>query len=404
MQGVDNVMKPVKIVLAGIGGYGGVYVRTLLGGGSPVPYEFVGAVDPYAENSPHYEALKAENIPIYESLEQFYAANEADLAVISTPIQFHAAQTCLALANGSNVLCEKPLSGSMADVRRMIEARDRANKFVAIGYQWSFSSAIQELKKDIRNGLFGRPLRLKTIVLWPRTHKYYARKWAGKLLAEDGTPILDSVSNNATAHYIHNMFYVLGEEPDRSARPARVTAELYRANEIENYDTAAMRTFTGDGVELLYFGSHAVHAKLGAVFHYEFEHAEIRYNQDEASPELTAVFKNGEVKRYGDPNGETPEKLWQSVAAVRGEGPIVCGIEAAMSQTQCITAMQQSVGGIAEFPREMLRIGAVQGEDEGTYAEGLFEQLKNCYEQGVLPSEAGYAWARAGREVAVGTD
>ena len=40
-------------------------------------------------------------------------------------------------------------------------------KIVAIGYQWSFSDAIQKLKADVIAGIFGKPRRLKTLVLWP---------------------------------------------------------------------------------------------------------------------------------------------------------------------------------------------------------------------------------------------
>ena len=40
------------------------------------------------------------------------------------------------------------------------------------------------------------------------------------------------------------MLYVLGKTPDTSAQPHSVTAELYRANPIENYDTAAIRCTT----------------------------------------------------------------------------------------------------------------------------------------------------------------
>ena len=39
-------------------------------------------------------------------MEQFYEKHMADLVVISSPIQFHCEQVCLALSKGSNVLCE----------------------------------------------------------------------------------------------------------------------------------------------------------------------------------------------------------------------------------------------------------------------------------------------------------
>src|SRR5918992_777122 len=101
----------------------------------------------------------------------------------------------------------------------MIRARDAAGRQVSIGYQWSFCPAIQ---------------RLASMVLWPRDETYYLRnKWAGRLFTGQGHPVFDSPVNNACAHYLHNMFYVLGDRTDTSAVPARVTAELYRANSIE---------------------------------------------------------------------------------------------------------------------------------------------------------------------------
>jgi len=41
-----------------------------------------------------------------------------------------------------------------------------------IGYQWSYSEGIQSLKKDILSGLFGKPIRMKSLCLWPRDFAY----------------------------------------------------------------------------------------------------------------------------------------------------------------------------------------------------------------------------------------
>ena len=129
-----------------------------------------------------------------------------------------------------------------------------------IGYQWSFSKAIQSLKNDIIKGLFGKPIRLKTLALWPRDDEYYGRNnWAGRIKENQGKWVLDSPMNNAVAHYLHNMFYVLGFEVDSSAVPKQVIAECYRANPIENYDTAVCRILTTDDVEILFYASHASH-------------------------------------------------------------------------------------------------------------------------------------------------
>ncbi len=396
-------MKKVNIVLVGIGGYGTKYVKDLLQDENKYPCTVVGAVDPYPDNSPVLPALTERGIPIYPTLEEFYAGTQAqtDLAIISSPIQFHCPQTCLALSHGSHVLCEKPVSASLEDARKMIQARDQANKTVAIGYQWSFSDSILSLKRDIASGLFGKPKRLRTIVLWPRSDRYYARGWAGKLRDQAGNLIMDSVANNATAHYIHNMFYVLGRTVDESARPARVTAELYRANRIENYDTAAMRVHTEEGTELLYYGAHPVQDKVGAMFHYEFELADITYDQDSADG-IVARFHDGNTRTYGDPNQDDEAKLRAAIDAARGESGIVCGVETALSHTICILAMQESTPAIVEFPEEIVRRGEPLSNGEiGNYVEDLVAQLVDCYERGVLPAEAGLGWARAGKEIVV---
>ena len=62
-------------------------------------------------------------------------------------------------------MCEKPLCADKNDIDRLIKARDKSGKFVYIGYQWSHSEAIEAVKKDCMSGLFGKPIRLKTLVL-----------------------------------------------------------------------------------------------------------------------------------------------------------------------------------------------------------------------------------------------
>ena len=43
----------------------------------------------------------------------------------------------------------------------MAASQNQSGKRVAIGYQWSFSQAIQQLKKDILDGVFGKARRLR---------------------------------------------------------------------------------------------------------------------------------------------------------------------------------------------------------------------------------------------------
>ena len=388
----------VNIALAGLGGFGHIYVNGLLAE-TTRPVKFVAGIDPAPERCNRLADLQAKGIPIYSSLDAFFAKGKCDLIILSSPLQLHCEQVCQALAHGCHVLCEKPLGASPEQAKQMIQARDKSGKQVAIGYQWSYAPAITRLKQDILAGRLGRPLRMRCIVLWPRDHKYFTRSsWAGKQRDEHGRLVLDSPVNNACAHYLHNMFYILGEAPDKSAFPKIVQAELYRANAIENYDTGVIRASTSSGVEIMFVTSHAIARAHEPAFVYEFENATACYG-DSWGNELTVKYNNGMVEKYGPlPEGVSLDKLWAMVDSIgRGE-PVACGPEAASAQTRCMYAAQQSMPQIRPFPPSLTRCTPLN-DSQLTWVEGLDRILENCYTQYRLPSELGISWAHAGERI-----
>lgn len=389
--------KNVSILLVGIGGYGNVYVDELIDCQDKSGVYIAGVIDPKPESCNKISIIREMKIPIYNSMDEFYAVSNADLVVISSPIQYHCEQTCYALSMGSNVLCEKPICATVQDALEMIKASEQSGKFLAIGYQWSFSNAIIELKKDIINGVFGKPKKLKTIVLWPRDEQYFSRGWAGKKRDSRGEWVLDSVANNATAHYLHNMFYILGEQIESSARPVKVTAELYRANNIENFDTTALRSVTEKGVEIYFYATHAVKDLKGPDFCYEFERAFIEYQHiRQYSGDIIAKFADGTIKSYGDPMEDDKRKLWTCVNAIREGASIPCPAKAAISHTICINGMHDSMPDICNFPENFIK---KEGEIKTTWVEGLDDVMQKCFESCKLPSETDTSWAKAGKTI-----
>lgn len=400
--------EPVSLVMVGVGGMGAAYLEALLARKDEDLFRITGAVDPQPNRCKQYVEMRAMGVPCFVSLQDFYRNRKAELAVLSSPIQMHMPQATFALAKGSHVLCEKPAGGTIQEVRAAIESEKASGRWVAVGYQWSFSPAVQALKADIRAGLFGAPRRFKCLYLWPRDEGYYARnEWAGRKRDAEGAWVLDSPVQNAMAHDLHNMFYVLGRETGASARPAEVEAELYRANAIENFDTAAARIRTEDGVEILFLVSHASEEDRGPVVRYEFEKGVVRC--DSRTSGLWAEFPDGTRKDYGVPDGEPMNKLWQSIAAVREDGrrPL-CGLEAAASQTLCMNGIQDSMPEVREFPAGLVR--RVEGagarrlaiETPGSYRRvvaGLDEALAACDEAWKLPSEMGLPWSARGSRI-----
>ena len=388
--------RPVSVVMLGISSYGQYFLKTLLKEFSSDEMELRAVVSRFPERSEHYSELKDRGTSTFHSLSEFYERGySADLVVISSPHHYHVPQTCEALRHGSHVLCEKPLGATVQEAEQMIQTKDTARRWVMIGYQWSYSDAIQALKRDIGLGLLGKPVRLKTLCLWPRDESYYKRNnWAGRKKDDKGSWILDSPANNAMAHFLHNLFYVLGEQVDTSAQPIEVTAELYRAYPIENFDSIACRVFTDEGVELLFYASHAIPQDQGPMFSFEFEQATVFFG--EFKDDIIAKDSLGNEKHYGSPEADLQfRKLLEAVAAVREPSPIIiCGPEAAFSQTLCVNGIQESAPEIVSFPESMIQDDV---KNRQRWVKGLAEAFYDCYEKGILPSEASFSWARRGR-------
>src|SRR5262245_3839040 len=103
---------PVRIALAGIAGSGEHYLEAILHQPRDTGARLVGVADPAAYRCELLAELKDRGIPVYDQMEALLADVPVDLMMIVTPIYLHASQTCLALEQGANVLCEKPLASS----------------------------------------------------------------------------------------------------------------------------------------------------------------------------------------------------------------------------------------------------------------------------------------------------
>src|SRR5688500_4677906 len=388
------------VALVGIAGYGDAYLAPLLQHADSGRYEIVGLVDRAPQRSQRLAEVAARSIPVYTDLADLLAEGAPDLVMMATPIYLHAPHTIMALNAGSNVLCEKPAAATLADARRMCAAQAQAaGRFAAIGYQWSFSRAIRRLKRDVLAGRFGRPLRFRSLVLFPRGLAYYDRnQWAGRLATDAGELVFDSPVNNAAAHYLHNMLYVLGEQDGASATPIHLRAELYRANAIESYDTAVLRMMAPCGAEVLFATSHATPRRVGPRFRFEFEHAVVTYGEETPNNEVIVHLAHGDVLSYGRPEADRDEKLWQCIsAAARGDDTVACDVRAALPHAMCVAAAAVSAGEPITIPRERTRRHRLDGEEEMVVAVELEDVLHQCYRSGALPSELGtVGWAGPG--------
>ena len=381
-------LRPIRVLLVGIGGYGTTYVREILENPDEL-IELVGVVDPFPERCMWLEALKLREVPIYCNMEEFYCKQSADLAVISTPIFLHTQHMLTALKYGSNVLCEKPLCSDEADIDVLYDAQKKAGKFIYIGYQWPYSDAIAELKKDILSGKFGKLIEMKTLILRPRDRDYFERGigWAGKINTQDGKIVYDSIANNSAAHFLFNMFYLMGEDGSAAAA-SDISAELLRANKIENFDICKIHFKMPNGAEASFIAAHPVNKALEPIFEYRFDKGNIYYSSKplddsikllpdlyEEYGQIAAIMCDGSKVVYGDPMVNSCKKLHMAVKAVaegrRDDGP--CGLKATSEHTRLINHIQKNYN-IFNVKTSLLR-----KQERLLYVEGLYEYAISSY-------------------------
>jgi len=288
------------------------------------------------------------------------------------------------LEHGSNVMCEKPLTGVSADQELLEKAMEKSGKFVMIGYQWSHSQAILDLKADITAGLYGDARMLKSLVFWPRPKEYYQRGsgWGGRIRAANGVVINDSVVSNATAHYLHNMLFVTGGANDKSCEVTDLEATLLRVNAIENFDTATVKFTLENGAKGLFVVSHSTKETNNPEFEYRFSKGIVKYNSTEKN--IVGTLADGTVKTYGDPSQESMRKVYWAIAGCREpKYTPVCGVRAAAAQVRCVEKIQPNP--ILPVRKELV------GEDvrDGShflYVEPLGALLRKCYEEETILS------------------
>ena len=161
------------------------------------------------------------------SFDEVLRMDNVDIVDICTPVALHFGQILAALAAGKEIVCEKPLAASLAEVDRVIAAEKEAVGRVMPIFQYRFGTGVQKARRIIELGIAGRPYLATVETAWKRTATYYEAPWRGRRATERGGVLL--------MHAIHNhdlMMWLMGPVASVFARTAT------RVNPVEVEDCA----------------------------------------------------------------------------------------------------------------------------------------------------------------------
>lgn len=145
-------MKKIKIGIIGTG----VGIRTHLKGFRNLDNaEIVAIVGSSLSRSKEF--ANAYNIPYaFATYQELCDMPDLDLICVTTPNRFHYEMVSYALKKHKNIICEKPLSDDIGEIKSLINLSKKYDKLCFIDHQLRFNPYILKIKSLIDMGVLGK--------------------------------------------------------------------------------------------------------------------------------------------------------------------------------------------------------------------------------------------------------
>ena len=208
----------------------GAYLST-----DPDRFSIVAVVDPLPERRKRAES--EYGCTVYPDYTGLLERKDIDLIVNASPSKFHVPITLALLEAGFNVLCEKPLASSAADVDRLIAASEKSGKTLAIFQQSRFAPYFQKIREVIDSGVLGDVVQINI------AFNGFSRRYDWQTLTEEmGGNLL-----NTGPHPLDQALQLFGTDvqPD-------VTCFMRNTISLGNAEDHVLLILKGDGRPLIH--------------------------------------------------------------------------------------------------------------------------------------------------------
>ena len=150
---------------------------------------------------------KDSSIARYTDYKKMIEEVQPELVGIATESGIHAEIALYCIDHGVNCIIEKPIAMSMEDADEIVRRSEEKHVKVAACHQNRFNIAVQEARKALEAGRFGKLSHGAIHVRWNRNQNYYDQApWRGKW-ASDGGALM-----NQCIHGIDLLRWMFGDE------------------------------------------------------------------------------------------------------------------------------------------------------------------------------------------------
>ena len=256
---------------------------------------------------------KDASIKRYTDYQQLLTENDLQLVSIATESGLHAQIALDCIDAGVNVIIEKPMSMNMADAEEIIRRSEAKGVKVSACHQNRFNIAVQETRRALEAGRFGKLSHGSIHVRWNRNRGYYDQApWRGTW-AQDGGCLM-----NQCIHGIDLLRWMMGDEVEEVYGVTRQQFHHYLEGEdvglaVVKFRNGAIGTIEGTSnvypknlEETLYLFGETGTVKLGGtstnnIDVWDFADAEEADEKNKGLQEVTSnVYGNGHTSLFAD--------------------------------------------------------------------------------------------------------
>lgn len=189
------------------------------------------------EAAAKYKQLTGETPAVFTDSGQAISHSGADCVSIATESGHHKDLAMATLEQGCHVLIEKPIALSTKDAKIICETARQKKLVVGVCHQNRFNPAIQQLRRAVEDGRFGKIVHATARILWSRNPAYYQQApWRGTWAMDGGTLM------NQCIHNIDLLQWMLGGE---AKNIMAMTQRAIRPIEAEDFGAALVRFDNG---------------------------------------------------------------------------------------------------------------------------------------------------------------
>jgi predicted dehydrogenase len=282
----------------------------------------------------------------YARFQDMLLRDDLDAVDVCLHNNFHAPVTVAAFEAGKDVYCEKPIAGTYADGKVMVEAAQRCGRKLSIQLGTLFKQETKVAKRLIEDGRLGKLYHARSCGYRRRGRPYvdgYGTESFVRMAVAGGGALFDM-----GVYHISQVLYLLG-------RPAitRVSGKLYQETEMDaerraksGYDVEELGlgfVHFADGLTLDIIESWAIHldafegssivGSLGGIRLNPFSfHTTVSDISMDATFQLDEAEFRWHALRESEDAYDSPQHHW--VAALKGRVPLMPTAEIALQTMQ----------------------------------------------------------------------